>query len=251
MNKIKLTTLSTMLLLALSAVAEETATLCPAGKCVNCDITDGVKSCSKCYKSSPIPAGSCQGSSTGIDNCLVALPDGNGGASCDTCEPGYHHATINDIGSCYPDSERTIENCVLELKYQDDTTDTTRCEFCANGFKTAGDGESCEPSPENPNCLGSANSMGSCSLCMPDYYREGSDGCFLREGTVQTACETAKGAEGELEGSAYCRVCNYVKGYFATDIQESGEFDQVCTFTFERVFSMSLVMINLYLVILR
>lgn len=202
---------------------------CTPGKCGACRFSESTNEqrheCSFCVNSVQGADRKCEGTSTGITNCMATSygPDesGNNKSSCVSCNAGYH---LNmNTNTCY--ETPVTENCVQEGKMSFLGIDMLFCSMCKNGFdlkentdSSATSTTSCVAGTSIDNCVGKGNST-VCSSCDYGYYpKPGSDlkssTCKKRETDPEKMC--GDGETIQVDGTTYCaQRCNVLEGYYA------------------------------------
>ena len=193
-------------------VALTLASACFAHDCGNnCYFCLGKKNCDACYKRKLVHSfvgggSSCSSSPTpGSDHCLI-----HGSGQCKRCKPGYGLVySGGPYGKCI---RGTIQNCVNELVYGDDSV----CIDCQGGYP-ADTRDKCVPASQvkSPigNCIvGSLNVMTGglfCDKCQGGYTTN-THQCFKTPAAL-------KGCLKSTTDKQKCMVCDMEAGYYMSE----------------------------------
>lgn len=234
-RKVQLIILSITLL----ATTLQTTNYCSesGGKCSKCvrDVTDSsIWRCSKCWKSKLTKEGKCEGTETGIQNCLatgqtfngeafVAVTTGDFTPICAQCDQGYHPDLLQ--ANCYNTAE--IENCGLEYKISNSGVSIVNCYGCKKGFSL----KVRAASTENPNTIECVQGSEISGCQFQGYTSTDCRQCEAGKKKSSFNCEERDGVEGEIcfdmfgkgdKGDCMGSGCNSEKGYFATGLDATG-----------------------------
>ena len=218
---------------ASSSVAPEYENTCTPGKCTQCNFDkEGAKLyCTECLGSTlggtetDLKDGFCEGTSTGIDNCLLTSRV-ESTLQCVRCALGFQ---LTPVGQC---TVTTITDCQVT----NDNKDYVNCLACGNNKHPKKPlFDACETDANSvviENCV-AKDTFDTCYLCNEGYgTSDDRKECVQNGGGKGHTCDSEKGASGEVDGLDLCRKCNFFQGYTTSKVHStvifSGNNAQMC-----------------------
>lgn len=207
---------------------EEVPNYCKLGTCSYCEMEDGKKSCSNCYKSmKKYIAGSTRITECvekdRVSKCLEYHNDYSSSSKtgCWQCSDGLQAKAGTPAGGKTPydsceDPTTVVENCII----YGNNKNPELCGVCKDThyLDTSSSPYTCVvlgSTDTKQNCLAYYKSAGNihCQGCKNGFMFKGSEGC------VATTDPTLGCAESSSQG--ICQRCDVVHSYFAVDVDST------------------------------